>query len=367
MDYPSTVHLTGSPAWQPARLALLGAALAGGAFTAQAGEAIRFSGRTGAARVQDFDRREPLLPAEARGGGKSVPRADFQFDQFLMPSQTTTPTTGLTRRQAEALDQRRNWLLQSPDAILKQATERDDGKARDPRDTRDERDERDAPKSSVERYLESPDSKADPEQKLKQGDSPQKQARDRERERERNSPGNRGNNSRDGQENAATGKSADGRTGFETRTTGTPRGATESSFFGTTDARGGAMSRVVSEAREQERQRERDASLDAFKRNFNNPWAQPASGGGGALLGSGGGASGPMGLPGSDVRRPASIGGLNPGGRTGVDFGPRGGGIGDFDPKNPLNYGGPETVLKQNDAPRVAPKPIVLEVPKRMF
>ncbi len=368
MDYLDIVQFTGSPAWRSARIALLGAALVGGAFAAQAGEPIRFSGRTGAASAQDFDRREPLLPAEARGGGKSVPRADFQFDQFLLPSQSITPTTGLTRRQAEALDQRRNWLLQSPDTILKQATERDDGNPRDSRDPRDERDEREAPKSSVERYLEGRDSKADPDQKLKQGDSAQKQARDRERER--NSAGNRGNDSRDGrdgQENSATGKSGENRTGFETGSSGTARGAADNSFFGTTDTRGGAMSRVVSEAREQERMRERDASLEAFKRNFNNPWAQPTSAGAGALLGSGGGATGPLGLPGSDFRRPASMGGLNPGGRSGVDLGPRGGGLGDFDPKNPLNYGAPETVLKQNDAPRVAPKPVVLEIPKRKF
>lgn len=364
MDYPCTVHFTDSPAWQATRLALLGAALAGGAFAVQAGEPIRFSGRTGAASAQDFDRREPLLPAEARGGGKSVPRADFQVDQFLMPSQTMTPTTGLTRRQAEALDQRRNWLLQSPDTILKQASERDDGKARDARDSRDERE---APKSSVERYLEGSDAKADPDQKLKQGDSPQKQARDREQERERN--GNRGNEARegrDGQENRVIGKSTDGRTGFEIRTVGTPRGAADNSFFGTTDARGGAVSRVVSEAREQERSRERDASLEAFKRNFNNPWAQPASSGG-SLLPPGSSASGTLGVPGTDFRRPASIGGLNPGGRSGVDLGPRGGGLGDFDPKNPLNYGGAETVLKQNDAPRAAPKPVILEIPKRKF
>lgn len=337
---------------------LLSAALTGGALVAQAGEPIHFSGRTGAASTQDFDHREPLLPAEARGGGKSMPRADLQFDQFSLPSQTMTPTTGLTRRQAEALDQRRNWLLQSPDTILKQATERDDGKPRDPRD------EREAPKSSVERYLEGPDAKADPDQKLKLGDSQQKLAR--ERERERNPSGHRGNDPRDGQENAALSKSNDGRTGFEIRTSGTMRGTTDNSFFGATDARGGTMSRVVSEAREQERQREREASLETFKRNFNNPWAQPTSGGT-ALMSPGGSAPATMGLPGADLRRPGSFGSLSTGGRSGMDLGPRGGGLDSFDPKNPLNYGAPESVLKQTDAPRLAPKPIVLEVPKRKF
>lgn len=355
-----SVHFSGSLARRSAGFALLGAALAGGAFAARAGEPIRFSGRTGAASTQDFDRREPLLPAEARGAGKAPPRADLQFDQFLLPSQTMTPTTGLTRRQAEALDQRRNWLLQSPDAILKQATDRDDAKSRDSRD------EREAPKSSVERYLEGTDAKAEAEQKLKQGNSPDAQTRERERERERERNANRGNESRDGQANAATGKAGESRTGFETRNAGT-RGSAENSFFGTAEARGGAMGGAFSEAREQERQRERNASLDAFKRNFNNPWAQTTSGGGGALPGSGGSAAGMMGLPGGDFRRPASIGGLNTGGRSTVDLGPRGGGLDNFDPKNPLNYGGPETVLKQNEAPRAAPKPVVLEIPKRKF
>ena len=49
-----------------------------------------------------------------------------------------------------------------------------------------------------------------------------------------------------------------------------------------------------------------------------------------------------------------------------VDLGPRGGAW-DFDPKNPLNYGAPSTVLRNNEPPRPASKPIVLEVPKRKF
>jgi hypothetical protein len=355
------MHFSGSLARRSAGLALLAAALAGGAFAARAGEPIRFSGRTGSASTQEFDRREPLLPAEARGAGKAPPRADLQFDQLLLPSQTMTPTTGLTRRRAEALDQRRNWLLQSPDAILKQATDRDDGKSRDARD------DREAPKSSVERYLEGTDAKADAEQKLKQGNSPDAQARERERERERNA--NRGNESRDGQEKTLAGKAGESRTGLETRAAAGMRASAENSFFGTADARGGGFGRVVSEAREQERQRERNASLDAFKRNFNNPWAQTTAGGG-ALLGAGNSGAGglsTMGLPGGDLRRPASIGALNTGGRSAVDLGPRGGGVDNFDPKNPLNYGGPETVLKQNEAPRAAPKPVVLEIPRRKF
>ena len=152
--------------------------------------------------------------------------ADLQFDTFLLPTQTATPTTGLTRRQAEALDQRRNWLLQSPDAILKQATERDDPRTRDPRE------EREAPKSVTERYLEGNDAKADPEQKLKSGEPQERQAREREREREAKADrGNEPREGRDGQENPFAGKSGDGRTGLETRATGELRGS-DSRLFG---------------------------------------------------------------------------------------------------------------------------------------
>ena len=348
---------------RPVRLALLGTVLLAGVGATLAGEAIRFSGRQGPVNssAQDFDRREPLLPAEARGAGKAPLRADLQFDTFLLPTQTATPTTGLTRRQAEALDQRRNWLLQSPDAILKQATERDDPRTRDPRE------EREAPKSVTERYLEGNDAKADPEQKLKSGEPQERQAREREREREAKADrGNEPREGRDGQENPFAGKSGDGRTGLETRANGELRGS-ESRFFGSAEARASAMSRTFNDARQQERQREREASLDAFKRNFQNPWAQTAGGSGNALVTSGGAVAGPLGMPGSDFRRGPSIGGLDSGARSPVNLGPRGGGLDNFDPKNPLNYGAPETVLKQTEAPRVAPKPVVLELPKRKF
>ena len=50
-----------------------------------------------------------------------------------------------------------------------------------------------------------------------------------------------------------------------------------------------------------------------------------------------------------------------------MELGPRGG-AGDFDPKNPLNYGAPGTVLRQSESPRTMErKPILLEVPKRKF
>ncbi|MFM8470003.1 MAG: hypothetical protein ACKODH_08540, partial [Limisphaerales bacterium] len=273
-----------------------------------------------------------------------------------------TPTTGLTRKQAEALDQRRNWLLQSPDAILKQATERDDPRARDSRE------DREAPKSVTERFLEGSEGKNDPEQKLKPGETKDQQARAREREREREAKGNRGSESREGRdtlEKPLASKSGEARTGLETRGPGGLRGA-DSGFFGSAEARG-AMSRAVNEARQQERQRERDASLEAFKRNFQNPWAQTTSAGAGSLLPAGGAASGPLGLPGADLRRATSVGGLNPGGRGPTDFGPRDGGLDNFDPKNPLNYGAAETVLKNNEPVRSAPKPVVLELPKRKF
>ena len=358
MDYAMAVRFNRSRSQTNARLALLGAMLVCGVGAAWAGELIIFSGRVGPASPQDFDRREPLLPAEVRSGARAIPSADLQLGSFLLTPQTMTPTTGLTRRQAELLDQRRNWLMQSPDAILKQATDREDTKSSDPRD------EREAPKSATERFLEGSDAKTDPEQKLKQGESPQKQSRDR------NATNSRGNESRDARnspEDSTSAKNGDSKTGLETRATGTARGSEGNNFFSTAESRGGGMGRVFNEARERDRQRERDASLDTFKRNFNNPWAQPVTAGGGSALTTGGGLSATMGLPSGDSRRPASIGGLNMGGgRPTTDLGPRGG-LGDFDAKGALNSGGPQSLLQNNEPPRVAPKPIVLEIPKRKF
>ncbi len=353
-----TMRLSLSRSLPNARLALLGAVLVAGAGASWAGEPIIFSGRVGPASSQNFDQREPLLPSEVRSGAKSIPSADLQLGSFLLPSQTMTPTTGLTRRQAEALDQRRNWLMQSPDAILKHATESDDAKSRDPRD------DREAPKSATERFLEGSDAKTDAEQKLKQGGSAQNQSH------ERDSANRRGNESRDARnssEDSGGTRNIESKTGLETRTPGTTRGSEGNNFFSTAESRGGGMGRVFNEARERERQQERDASLDAFKRNFNNPWAQTVTVGSSSTLTSGGGLPAGMGLPSGDFRRPASIGGLNAGGgRPTTDLGPRGG-LGDFDPKNPLNYGTPDTVLRNNEPPRAAPKPIVLEIPKRKF
>lgn len=357
MDYAMTMHFSTTRSQPDAWLALLGALLVAGTVRAWAGEAIIFSGRAGPASSQNFDRREPLLPSEARSGDKAVPSADLQLGSFLLTPQTMTPTTGLTRRQAELLDQRRNWLMQSPDAILKQATERDDTRSRDAQD------DREAPKSATERFLEGPDAKSDPEQKLKPGESSQKQSRERNGA---NSRGNESRESRNSPDDSTSARNSDGKTGLETRTPGTGRGSEGNNFFSAAESRGG-MGRVFNEARERDRQRERDASLDAFKRNFNNPWAQPVTAGSGPTLTSGGGLPGGMGLPGGDARRPAAIGGLNlGGGRSTTDLGPRGG-LGDFDAKGPLNFGGPQNLLQNNEPPRVAPKPVVLEIPKRKF
>jgi hypothetical protein len=126
------------------------------------------------------------------------------------------------------------------------------------------------------------------------------------------------------------------------------------------------VARAMADARDRHRDRERAASMEDFKRTFANPWAQPTGGAGlpaspsGAAMGAGPGA------PGGDFRRAAGSG-LTPGGRSSMELGPRGG-AGDFDPKNPLNYGAPGTVLRQPESPRTMDrKPILLEVPKRKF
>ena len=124
---------------------------------------------------------------------------------------------------------------------------------------------------------------------------------------------------------------------------------------------------MFSEARERERQREREANLDAFKTSFGNPWAQTTTVGGTPALGLSGGNNLPAtaGASVGELRRPAlGAAGLDAGPRGKMDFGPS---ASAFDPKNPLNYGGAETVFKTPDEPRPQPKPIVLEIPKRKF
>lgn len=346
------MHSGGSRSWHAPRLALLGVTLAC-AHAVLAGEPIRFSGRTGLSTPQEFDRREPLLPAEARSGGKGFARPDLPMDAFLLQSQTVTPTTGLTRRQLEAQDQKRNWIFQSPEAVLKQGSERDDDNPL----TRDSRDDNEKPKSAVERFLEDKDGKADAADKMK-GDPAQRAMRDR-----KDNAGNSSRNPRDPRNDSA--RTDENSTGLETRTSANMRGSEERNLFSAADARGGSVGRAVSEARERERQRERDASLEAFKRSFNNPWAQPAASGVDPARPFGGGAAANAGVP-SGFDRRTTAGALGQTGRPALDLGPRNG-LGDFDPKSPLNYGAPGSVLKQNDAPRPAPKPIVLEVPRRKF
>ncbi|KAF0176986.1 MAG: hypothetical protein FD161_2707 [Limisphaerales bacterium] len=358
MNYAVTMHFGGTALRSALRPALLGAALAWGAQALPAGEPIRFSGRTGpAVAAQDFDRREPLVPAEARTSGAGFARSGLPMDALLMQPQAVTPTTGLTRRQLEAQDQRRNWIFQSPEAILKQGSERDD----ENKLTRDDRNDREKPKSAVERFLEGKDDQGEPADKMKPGDATQRTMRDR-----KDNAGNSARNSRDTRDqrddNAKVGENS---TSLDTRAMGSQRGGEERGLFSAADARGGSIGRAMSEARERERQRERDASLDAFKRSFNNPWAQPAASGMDPARPFGGGGAVNAGIP-SGFERRAPAGALGQGNRPTVDLGPRGG-LGDFDPKNPLNYGGPETVLKQETAPRAAPKPVVLEIPKRKF
>lgn len=359
MHYAVTMHFGGTVLRSTFRPALLGAALVWGAHALPAGEPIRFSGRTGpAASVpQDFDRREPLLPAEARANSVSFTRSGLPVDTFLMSSPSVTPTTGLTRRQLEAQDQRRNWIFQSPEAILKQGSER----SNENQITREDRDDRERPKSAVERFLEGKDDQGDPTDKMKSGDATQRTMRDR-----KDNAGNSSRNSRDARDQRDDNtKAGENSTGLDARAMGNQRGGDERGLFSAADARGGSIGRVMSEARERERQREREASLDAFKRSFNNPWAQPAASGMDPARPFGGAAAVSSGIP-SGFERRATGGALGQGNRPTVDLGPRSG-LGDFDPKNPLNYGAAETVLKQNDAPRAVSKPIVLEVPRRKF
>lgn len=355
MNYAVTMHFGGTALRSALRPALLGAALAWGAQALPAGEPIRFSGRTGpAAWQQDFDRREPLLPAEARSGARPLSRPDLSVDAFAIPSQAVTPTIGLTRRQREAQDQQRNWIFQPPDAILKRATERDDLQARNPRD------ETEPSKSSVERFLDKPEGKSDSPDKARNGDSGQKQVRDQQ--------GNAGNSQRRPDESRGDpARSEATTTGLETRPSGGGRGGDDRSLFNFGEARSGGLGRALDEAKDRERQAERNASIAAFRRTLGNPWAQPAGGGtelarsgtGAALMPGGG-------LLGAGPERRGTVGPPGQPGRATTDLSPRGG-LGGFDPKNPLNYGTPESVLKQNDAPRAAPRPIVLEIPKRKF
>ncbi len=341
MDYGMAMHCDGFDLRRSLRPALLGAALVCGAHALSAGEPIRFSGRAGPAAPQDFDRREPLLPAEARTSA----RPNMATDSFLMPPPTVTPTTGLTRRQLEAQEQRRNWIFQSSETILKQSTERDSDKP--------ERDDREPSKTSVERFIEGADGKAGPVDQTKTTGPTQKAMRDRR--------DNTGNSSRN--DSARTGESS---AGLETRATGSPHGSEDGSLFGSGDARSGSLGRAMSEARDRERQRERDASLDAFKRSFNNPWAQPAAGGVDTSRSVSSTVPGNVGLPATGFERRGAGGALGQTGRSAMDLGPRGG-LGDFDPKNPLNYGAADTVLRNNEPPRAVSKPVVLEVPKRKF
>lgn len=330
------------------RLALLGAACVGGASTMPAGEPIRFSGRTGTASAQEFSRREPLLPTDARSTAREMARPELPTDLGL-PSRSVTPTTGLTRKQAEALDQRRNWMFQSPEAILRQAG-KGENDAKSPAERVD-----DQPKSVAERFLEGKEDKDGKAEK--RTDLVQKELSDRKEAEERNE------SNRTRQEKAAKAKGEENTTGLEMKTASVTRSSEERNFFTIGEPRGGSL---LSEARDRERQRERDASLDSFKRTFSNPWAQNNSGSGLPSPGFGGGGASAAGVPGVDLRRGPGLGGLNPGGRAMTDLGPRPS-FGGFDAKPQLTYGPPESVLRQNEAPRSAPKPIVLEAPKRKF
>jgi hypothetical protein len=317
-------------------------------------EPIRFSGRTGPAVVQEFDRREPLLPTEASLSGKAKLQPELPLSAFMPPSQAMTPTTGLTRRQLEAQDQKRNWLLQSPETILRQA-ERQDEANRDPL-SRD-----DSPKSAASRFLENSDTTADKSSKPR-NETPSDKGR-----RERDSRGQ--DTSRESQGNELGIRPGDARNTLDTRQVGSSPGMDGPSLFTAGATRAGSYGRMVNDARERERQRENAASLEAFQRSFNNPWAQPAtsSGGGNPLAGNvANGLSAPGGFMGNDLARRVPGANLGQTTRGPMNLGPVG--KDGFDPSNPLNYGAPDTVMQPSAAPtRSAPAPVKLEAPRRKF
>lgn len=315
-----------------------------------AGEPIRFSGRSGPAQPRELVVRAPLLPAEARND-RVITRPDLPMDTFLAPGPAITPTTGLTRRQTEEQDRRRNWLQQSPESIQQDASKSESDRAREARSDQRDRGERDTSvdgKSPAGRPFDDSDGAGDSARNRNPGPA---------RKSDSNRPAPRTGES--GQDNDQR-----TRTGWEPRSVANERGGPGgSAWFGAGDARAGGGGRIFSDARE--RERERAANLDDFKRTFANPWAQTS---GGVTLAGGRGAAPATAIsaPGGDFRRTAPSG-LAPGGRSGMELSPRGG-LGDFDPKNPLNYGAAGTVLRQPDAPRaIDRKPIMLEVPKRKF
>ena len=351
------MHLKHNARRWPLPATLLAVALATGGLAGMAGEPIRFSGRTGLAAKQEFDRREPLLPDEARANGKSGLRPELAIEAFALPSQAVTPTTGLTRRQREAQDQRQNWLLQSPESVLRQAEGREDP-------DRNDRSRNGRSQSAADRFLETPEERADQRDQQKSESSSDRYRRDRNSSQRAQDPARE---TRDPQGNELKSQPGEGKHGLETRQQGTSPGFESSGVFGAGDARGGTFGRVLNEARERERQRENTASLDAFRRSFNNPWAQsPTTSAGNPLGTSPSGLPAPGGLPGSDLqhrnaaanlglstRGPASLGTL----RSQESF----------DPKNPLNYGATDSMLQPSSAARPAPAPIKLEAPRRKF
>lgn len=331
------------------RTALLAMALIAAASATRAAEPIRFSGRTGPAQQILVAPREPFLPAEARDL-RARSRPELPSDTFMLPAQSVTPTTGLTRRQLEDQERRRNWLLQSPDALREDAAKSDADRARE---ARDDNSDRANPTSPNSRHLEGPDRINDPAAKNRNPGP------GRPNDRDRNTPDNRDANSSDD-------KLRDTRSAWEPRANAQLRSGPEANgWLGADAIRGSGLSRAMAEARERERERERTASLEAFRRSFDNPWAQTTANPANPATTR---TTAPtlLAVPGTDARRMTAPGALAPGPRATTDFSPRGGGA--FDPANPLNYGSAGTVFRAPEPTlRLPPKPIVLEVPKRKF
>ena len=74
--------------------------------SADAGEKIIFSGRFEKRGLPDLTDRERLLPDAVN----SFPQSTAPGPDFAMPQPSTSGSGPLTRRQQEALDQRRNWI-----------------------------------------------------------------------------------------------------------------------------------------------------------------------------------------------------------------------------------------------------------------
>ncbi len=82
-------------------------------------EKIIFSGRNGQRVSFDFSVRKPLLPAGLEEPDLGQSRSDSPgASLFNLSAPAVTPTAGQSRRDKELLDRRRNWMFQETDSFL---------------------------------------------------------------------------------------------------------------------------------------------------------------------------------------------------------------------------------------------------------